>query len=201
MNDAVLDILFATLLITLFATVCGALLGYASVKYRVVENPIIDQINQVLPQTQCGQCGYPGCKPYATAIIGGEAINRCPPGGEAGIKTLAELLELDVIALDDSCGEESLAQIALIIEKDCIGCTKCIQVCPVDAIVGAAKLMHTVIESECTGCDLCAPVCPVDCIEMPYVQTALNNWTWTKPNSNAANTDPDLHLIPVKNVL
>lgn len=201
MTEALLDILFATLIITLFAAACGALLGYASVKYRIAGNSIIDQINQVLPQTQCGQCGYPGCKPYATAIVEGEAINRCPPGGEAGIKALADLLELDVIALDDSCGEESLAQIALIIEEECIGCTKCIQVCPVDAIVGAAKLMHTVIESECTGCDLCAPVCPVDCIEMPYVQTTLNNWIWTKPSSNATNTDHALHLIPVKNVL
>lgn len=185
MNEALYNILFAIIVIGLFSAICGALLGYASVKYRIKSNPIVDQINQVLPQTQCGQCGYPGCKPYAEAIAGGESINRCPPGGEAGIKALANLLEVDVLELDDSCGEESLPQVAVIIEEDCIGCTKCIQACPVDAIVGAAKLMHTVIGSECTGCDLCAPVCPVDCIEMPFVQTSLSNWKWFKPaNSN-----------------
>ena len=191
MIEPLLDILLATTLITSFAAACGALLGYASVKYRISGNPIVDQINQVLPQTQCGQCGYPGCKPYATAIVEGEAINRCPPGGEAGIKALAELLEVDVLALDENCGEESLAQVAFIVEKDCIGCTKCIQVCPVDAIVGAAKLMHTVITSECTGCDLCAPVCPVDCIEMPYVQKTIDNWTWTKPGNTKKRDDQD----------
>jgi len=200
MIEALLDILFATTLITLFAAVCGALLGYASVKYRVSGNPIVDQINQVLPQTQCGQCGYPGCKPYANAIVEGEAINRCPPGGEAGIKALAELLEVDVLTLDENCGEESLTQVAVIVEKDCIGCTKCIQVCPVDAIVGAAKLMHTVIESECTGCDLCAPVCPVDCIEMPYVRTTFNNWTRVKPSNSTIALGQEPQLIPVKSL-
>ncbi len=165
-----MELLSATLIITLFAAVCGALLGYASVHFKVSGNPIVEQINEILPQTQCGQCGHPGCKPYAEAIVDGEAINRCPPGGEAGIKALAELLELDVIALDESCGEESLPRVAVIREDECIGCTKCIQACPVDAIVGAAKLMHTVIESECTGCDLCVPPCPVDCIDMPVVK-------------------------------
>lgn len=183
MSEAWYEILFAIMVISLFSAICGGLLGYASVRFRIKTNPIVDRINQVLPQTQCGQCGYPGCKPYAEAIAGGESINRCPPGGEAGIKALADLLEVDVLELDDSCGQESLPQVAVIIEEDCIGCTKCIQACPVDAIVGAAKLMHTVIESECTGCDLCAPVCPVDCIEMPYVVATLDSWKWSKPVS------------------
>ncbi len=199
MNEALYDILFTLVVAGLLAAICGALLGYAAVKFRIKSNPIIDQINQVLPQTQCGQCGYPGCKPYAEAIVNGESINRCPPGGEAGIRALANLLEVEVVDLDDNCGEESLPQVAVIVEKDCIGCTKCIQVCPVDAIVGAAKLMHTVIESECTGCDLCAPVCPVDCIEMPFVKTTTNNWQWSKPAEN--NTDHEQqNIIPIKMV-
>ncbi len=176
-----MEILTATLIITLFASICGAILGYASVRYKTEGNPIVEQINEILPQTQCGQCGHPGCRPYAESIAAGEAINRCPPGGESGIKALAELLELDIVELDESCGEESAPTVAVIREDECIGCTKCIQACPVDAIVGAAKLMHTVIESECTGCDLCVPPCPVDCIDMPVISEALEHRRIPKP--------------------
>jgi len=176
------EIVTATLTLVAFAFICGGLLGFASIKFKVEGNPIVEQINQVLPQTQCGQCGYPGCKPYAEAIANkGDPINRCPPGGDAGIKALAELLEVEIISLDESCGEEKPPRVAVIIEEECIGCTKCIQACPVDAIVGAAKQMHTVIASECTGCDLCIPPCPVDCIEMPYVEVTADNWLWPKP--------------------
>lgn len=175
------ELLIATFTLVVFAFVCGGILGYASIKFKVKGNPIVEQINQILPQTQCGQCGYPGCKPYAEAIANGEPINRCPPGGEAGIKSLAELLELEIIELDESCGQETLPKVALIIEDECIGCTKCIQACPVDAIVGAAKQMHTVIASECTGCDLCVAPCPVDCIEMPYIQVDADSWLWPSP--------------------
>jgi len=176
-----MSIIEPIIIITLFAILCGALLGFAAVKFKTDGNPIVDQINDILPQTQCGQCGHPGCKPYAEAISNGEAINRCPPGGEAGIKALAELLELEVIELDESCGEESLPRVAYIREDECIGCTKCIQACPVDAIVGAAKLMHTVIIDECTGCDLCVPPCPVDCIDMPEIEITSDSWRWQNP--------------------
>ncbi|WP_047302881.1 electron transport complex subunit RsxB [Pseudomonas fluorescens] len=126
---------------------------------------LIQRIDALLPQTQCGKCGHPGCKPYAQGIVDGEPINKCPPGGDETIAALAELLKVPVLELDVSRGSAP-AQVAYIREAECIGCTKCIQACPIDAIVGAAKLMHTVLIDECTGCDLCVAPCPVDCIEM-----------------------------------
>jgi len=120
-----------------------------------------------LPQTQCGRCGYPACKPYALAIASGEAaIDRCPPGGTAGIHALAELLGVAPKPLDASRGVEKPPALARIDEDACIGCARCIPACPVDAILGAAKHMHTVLVEECTGCERCLPVCPVDCIRM-----------------------------------
>lgn len=126
---------------------------------------LIQRIDALLPQTQCGKCGHPGCKPYAEGLAKGEAINKCPPGGSETIAALAKLLQVPVIALDPERGSAP-PQVAYIREAECIGCTKCIQACPVDAIVGAAKLMHTVISAECTGCDLCVAPCPVDCIDL-----------------------------------
>ena len=126
---------------------------------------LIQLIDALLPQTQCGKCGHPGCKPYAQGIVDGEPINKCPPGGDETIAALAELLNVPVLELDISRGSAP-PQVAYIREAECIGCTKCIQACPIDAIVGAAKLMHTVLIDECTGCDLCVAPCPVDCIEM-----------------------------------
>ncbi|MBV4485346.1 electron transport complex subunit RsxB [Pseudomonas sp. SWRI153] len=126
---------------------------------------LIQRIDALLPQTQCGKCGHPGCKPYAEGIAEGEPINKCPPGGEETIAALADLLKIPVLELDVSRGPAP-PQVAFIREAECIGCTKCIQACPVDAIVGAAKLMHTVLIDECTGCDLCVAPCPVDCIDM-----------------------------------
>lgn len=176
--------LFAALLALVgLAAVFGALLGYAAVRFKTEGNPIADEINNILPQTQCGQCGYPGCRPYAEAIANGEAINKCPPGGEAGIQALADLLDLEVIPLDSEHGEaKPVKSVAFIREAECIGCTKCIQACPVDAILGAAKQMHTVIASECTGCDLCVEPCPVDCIDMIPQQETLATWHWNLPN-------------------
>lgn len=126
---------------------------------------LADRIDAALPQTQCCRCGYPACRPYAEAIAHGEAaINRCPPGGMEGVRTLARITGRPVLSLDPACGIESAPRVALIDEDACIGCTKCIQACPVDAIVGASKLMHTIVANLCTGCELCIPPCPVDCI-------------------------------------
>lgn len=126
---------------------------------------LICSIDALLPQTQCGKCGHNGCKPYAHGIASGEAINKCPPGGSETVSALASLLCLPELPVDPERGAAP-AQVAYIREAECIGCTKCIQACPVDAILGAAKLMHTVLIDQCTGCDLCVAPCPVDCIEM-----------------------------------
>lgn len=171
----------ALLVMAALAIVLGAVLGFAAIKFRVEGNPLVDKIDAVLPQTQCGQCGYPGCKPYATAIAEGEAdINRCPPGGEEGIHKLADLLGMEFKPF----GGETVPKpksVAVIDESTCIGCTLCIQACPVDAIAGAAKQLHTVIASECTGCELCVPPCPVDCISMAAIGDTTSNWKWKYP--------------------
>lgn len=126
----------------------------------------IRRINDLLPQTQCRKCGYAGCAPYAEAIVvAGESIDLCPPGGDATRRTLAQMLGRDAGGVTDGRHDE-VQRVAFVIEADCIGCTKCIQACPVDAIVGANGVMHTVVERWCTGCDLCVPVCPTDCIDM-----------------------------------
>ena len=131
---------------------------------------LVQRIDALLPQTQCTKCGYDGCRPYATAIAEGNAdINQCPPGGEEGVAKLAALLGREAKPLNPVNGEYRPPQVAVIDEATCIGCKKCIQACPVDAIVGASKLMHTVIASWCTGCELCIPPCPVDCIALAAV--------------------------------
>jgi electron transport complex protein RnfB len=127
---------------------------------------LVDTINALLPQTQCTRCGHPGCKPYAEGLAAGEAINKCPPGGAATIRALAAFLDTSILPLDPVHGREGPRTRAVIREAECIGCTKCIQACPVDAILGSAKQMHTVLADECTGCDLCVAPCPVDCIDM-----------------------------------
>ncbi|MFY8133450.1 MAG: electron transport complex subunit RsxB [Aquimonas sp.] len=161
----------------LLSLALGALLGWAAQRFRVDEDPVVERINALLPQTQCGQCNYPGCRPYAEAIARGEAdINQCPPGGEAGVRALAELLGREAKPLSASHGIEQPPRVAFILEELCIGCVKCIQACPVDAIVGAPKRMHTVIAELCTGCDLCLPPCPVDCIEMRPLETPKPEW-------------------------
>lgn len=164
------------------AIALGLLLGYAALKFKVDGDPLIAKIDAILPQTQCGQCGYPGCKPYATAIASGEAdINQCPPGGEAGVRALADLLGVEYKPLNAEHGEPKPKSVAFIDENTCIGCTLCIQACPVDAILGAAKHMHTIISSECTGCELCLAPCPVDCITMKPIAETPENWKWRYP--------------------
>ena len=143
---------------------------------------LTEQIDALLPQTQCTQCGYDGCYPYAEAIDSGQAdINQCPPGGVTGISKLASLLGVTEKSLNPKFGIEQPRKVAVIIEQDCIGCTKCLPPCPVDAILGANKFMHTVIASECTGCELCIAPCPVDCIVMETIDSP------TPWNNEAAN--------------
>ena len=133
----------------------------------VPTSEVVSQIDALLPQTQCTRCGYPGCRPYATAIAAGEAqINQCPPGGSATIHALGRLLGREFRALNPANGVEAPPRLAWIDEARCIGCARCLAPCPVDAIVGAAKFMHTVLAEHCTGCELCVAPCPVDCIEM-----------------------------------
>ncbi len=184
--------LWGILALIALAAFFGLLLGLAAIVFKVESSPVVEQIDALLPQTQCGQCSFAGCRPYAEAIAAGEApINLCPPGGEKTVQALADLLDVDVLPLEEDEVLEGPV-VAVIIEDTCIGCTLCIQACPVDAIVGAAKQMHTVIESECTGCELCVAPCPVDCIEMIPVKKTISNWRWPEPqydvnNEQAAN--------------
>ncbi len=173
----------AAIALGILALVFGLVLGYASIRFKVEGDPLVDQIDDVLPQTQCGQCGFPGCRPYAESIANGDEINKCPPGGEATIKKLADLMGVEAKPLDAAHGEEDVKKVAYIREDECIGCTKCIQACPVDAILGAAKHMHTVITSECTGCDLCVDPCPVDCIDMLPTEETTSSWKWNFTSS------------------
>ncbi|MGI9281661.1 MAG: electron transport complex subunit RsxB [Endozoicomonas sp.] len=178
-------VFFAIIALLALALAFGAILGFASIRFKVEGNPIVDQVNELLPQTQCGQCGFPGCRPYAEAIVSGESINRCPPGGQSTINELADLLDVEPEPLDEEHGAEKAPMVAYIREDECIGCTKCLQACPVDAILGAAKQMHTVMKDECTGCDLCVEPCPVDCIDMVAIETTTRTWSWTLPSKEA----------------
>lgn len=182
MIEALLTVGAGVLGLSFIGLLGGALLQYASKVFKVEGNPLVDSIDELLPQTQCGQCGHPGCKPYAEAIANGEAINKCPPGGQETVDRLANLLGVESLPLDadETAADQDL--VAVIIEEECIGCTKCIQACPVDAIIGAAKLMHTVIVDDCTGCDLCVDPCPVDCIDMVPRPKAPDYWTPQPPN-------------------
>ena len=170
----------------LLGLLLGLGLALAARRFRVEDDPVADSINRILPQTQCAQCGYPGCRPYAQAIASGEAeINQCPPGGEAVIRALADLLGREPMALNAENGVHKPPAVAVIDEAACIGCTLCIQACPVDAILGASKFMHTVIAAECTGCELCLPPCPVDCITMVAPASATGGWRRARPGWNA----------------
>jgi Na+-translocating ferredoxin:NAD+ oxidoreductase subunit B len=149
------------------ALVIGLALGWAASRLRGDADSLAARIDALLPQTQCGQCRYPGCRPYAAAIASGEAdIDRCPPGGDATLRALAALLDRAPRPLDPAFGVAKPPQVAWIDEDRCIGCARCLPACPVDAIVGASRQMHTVIAAQCTGCELCLPPCPVDCIEL-----------------------------------
>jgi electron transport complex protein RnfB len=180
------SLLTAIAVLTALAVGFGALLGWAARRFAAEGDPVVERIDALLPQTQCAQCGFPGCRPYAQAIASGKAdINQCPPGGEGTIRALAELLGREPRPLNADNGVEKPKRLALIDETRCIGCTLCIQACPVDAIVGAAKLMHTVIAEECTGCELCLPPCPVDCIDLVDPVQPLRHFRRTPPARSA----------------
>jgi electron transport complex protein RnfB len=158
-----------------------------------VTKTLADQIENLLPQTQCTKCGYPACRPYAEAIARGEAdINQCPPGGMEGVARLSALTGRPVIPINPANGVERPRPVAFIDEALCIGCTLCIQACPVDAILGAAKQMHTILPSLCTGCDLCVAPCPVDCISMAPVTGERTGWdAWSQEQADAARARHD----------
>lgn len=196
--DSLINNLGAVTALVVMALVFGGILGYAAVKFHVEGNPIVDQIDALLPQTQCGQCGHPGCRPYAEGMAAGEDINKCVPGGEDTIHALADLLGREFVPLDADAGDVRTHKVvAYIREDECIGCTKCLQACPMDAIIGAARQMHTVVVDECTGCDLCVEPCPVDCIDMIPVQPTQQTWTWQPPAGIGIRPGS---LIPVRNI-
>jgi electron transport complex protein RnfB len=165
------------LIFSALTLILGLILGYTAIRFKVNGDPLVNQIDAILPQTQCGQCDFPGCRPYAQALAQGKAqINQCPPGGQEGADALAELLGVETLALNAEHGETKPSHVVYVDEQLCIGCTLCIQACPVDAFVGSSKVMTTVIAKECTGCDLCIPVCPVDCIYIKQLAPTLSNY-------------------------
>lgn len=172
----------ALLTLLLACAVAGIALAAPAMRQSGTDPSLVDQIDTLLPQTQCGKCDYIGCRPYAAAVADGRAdINQCPPGGEATIRQLAQLLGRRSKPLNPAHGREEPPRVAVIDEELCIGCVKCIRACPVDAIIGAAKMMHTVIPEQCTGCELCIAPCPVDCISMETIEHDPRERFWMKP--------------------
>jgi electron transport complex protein RnfB len=175
-------VLTAIAIVAGLAALLGLLLGYSAIRNRREGDRLAGRLEGLLPQTQCGQCGYPGCRPYAEAMAKGEAeINQCPPGGEVVVRALAHLLGTEPIPLAQGAGRPKA--VAVIDEADCIGCTLCLRACPVDAIIGAAKQLHGILASECTGCELCLPACPMDCIHMRSAGSEVAGWGWTSPDA------------------
>lgn len=176
--------LAAIVILSLLGLIMGGLLGLAA-KYLAVEgNPLREEIEELLPGSQCGQCGFPGCGPAAEAVSTGSApLTLCPPGGKALVEALAEKMGVEV---DLSGVEDKAPGIAFIHENLCIGCTKCFKRCPTDAIVGSSKQIHAVFADACTGCEQCFDVCPTECIEMRPLQANLQTWYWPNPAQQAA---------------
>ncbi len=176
--------LLAVIFIAVLGVLMGTLLGIAS-KYLAVEgNPLVKEVEELLPGSQCGQCGFAGCTPAAEAVVNGEApVTLCPPGGKALAETLAEKLG---VSIDLSGVAEQEPRVAFIHENLCIGCTKCFKRCPTDAIVGGPKQMHAIFADACTGCEQCFSVCPTECIEMREVKPKLQTWYWPKPELGVA---------------
>lgn len=179
-----MQLLAAILSFGAFALLFGVILAIAGRVFKIEGDPIADNIETLLPQTQCGQCGFVGCKPYAGAVASGEAeVNQCVPGGERTMLQIADLMGVEPKTVED---EPTAPMIAFVREDECIGCTLCIKACPVDAIVGAPKQYHTVITDHCTGCVLCVEPCPVDCIDMLIKPELLEHWAWPLPDTARA---------------
>lgn len=188
--ESAITAVIAALVIALIAAICAWALQRLAKRLPADEHSLIERVNALLPQTQCAQCNFPGCRPYAEAIVNNTAdINQCPPGGDEGIKALATLLGRDIKPLDNSLAAHKPGQVAVIREQECIGCTLCIHACPVDAIIGASRKMHTVILDSCTGCELCLPPCPVDCIDLHTLENGFQAITGTsRDNKGDADT-------------
>ncbi len=169
------------IVLTLLGCLAGIILGYAAKHFHTDSDrdPIIDTIDTLLPQSQCAQCGYPGCRPYAEAIVQGEAINKCIPGGKPVMLKIAEVMTIEPqYTPHEATTIPPERHVVFINENNCIGCTKCAKACPIDAIIGSKKFMHTVISDLCTGCDLCISPCPMNCIEKRAIAITPSNWNW-----------------------
>ena len=179
-----MEFLYPALIFAVLALVIGAGLAFASRYFHVEGDPLADKVDALLPQTQCGQCGYPGCRPYADAVAADEvAVNHCVPGGERTMLAIADIMGVEPKAIEE---EETAPVVAYIREDECIGCTLCIKACPVDCIIGAPKQYHTIITDHCTGCTLCLEPCPVDCIDMVETPELLEHWSWPVPGTKRA---------------
>jgi electron transport complex protein RnfB len=177
-------ILFAVLSLAALGMSLGFLLGAAARFFKVEENPLIDEIERMMPGSQCGQCAYPGCRPAAEALVAGEAPpTLCPPGGKALAEQLANKLSLD---LDLSSLKDQAPLVARVDEDECIGCARCIKLCPTDALVGAPKMIHAVVADACIACAKCVEVCPTECLRMHPVKITLRSWRWPKPETALA---------------
>lgn len=177
-------ILFAVLSLGALGLGLGFLLGAASRYFKVEDNPLIDEIERMMPGSQCGQCAYPGCRPAAEALVAGEAPpTLCPPGGKALAEQLANKLSIE---LDLSGIQDQVPLVARVDEDDCIGCARCIKLCPTDALVGAPKMIHAVVADACIACAKCVEVCPTECLRMHPVKTTLRSWRWPKPETALA---------------
>ncbi|MDD5033918.1 MAG: RnfABCDGE type electron transport complex subunit B [Methylococcaceae bacterium] len=177
-------ILFAIISLTGMGLGLGFLLGAAARYLKVEENPLIDEIESLMPGSQCGQCGYPGCRPAAEALVAGDApATLCPPGGRALAEQLANKLSID---LDLSDMEDQVPMVARVDESNCIGCTRCYKVCPTDALVGAPKQIHAVVADACIACSKCVDVCPTECLRLHPVKVTLRNWRWPSPEPATA---------------
>lgn len=170
----------AIISLTALGLAIGFSLGYTAKRFKVAKDPRVDEVEAMLPASNCGQCGYPGCAPAAEALVKGEAlVTLCPPGGRALAEELAAKLG---VSADLSGMKDKGPMLAHVREATCVGCTRCFKACPTDAIVGAPKMIHTVITNACTGCSACVDVCPTECLEMREIPETLSSWRWPKPN-------------------